>query len=192
MQSVPGQDELPQTFETTAEITARAEWNALRPRLTRPQELAIAEDPQDSIDKLFLLGLSTGLGAGAASLPVDQVFPLAPTTPLPAGVVQAVEVEQVFLAGTDANLKPGDVLLLVGKRANGTIKTLVRSVARAEAEPERKRTRVDFEHEATGAPPTPLSFIPLVLQMATITLGATTFDSTQVGTVIRQQTWREA
>ena len=31
VQSVPGQDELPQPFETSEEITARVEWNALRP-----------------------------------------------------------------------------------------------------------------------------------------------------------------
>jgi hypothetical protein len=40
-QSVPGQGELPQPFETSEEITARVEWNALRPRQMRPQELAI-------------------------------------------------------------------------------------------------------------------------------------------------------
>ena len=31
VQSVPGQDELPQTFETSAELEASAAWNALRP-----------------------------------------------------------------------------------------------------------------------------------------------------------------
>jgi hypothetical protein len=41
VQSVPAQSELPQTFETSDDITARVEWNALRPRLMRPQELAI-------------------------------------------------------------------------------------------------------------------------------------------------------
>jgi len=40
VQSVPGPGQLPQTFESSKEIVARAEWNALRPRLTRPQELA--------------------------------------------------------------------------------------------------------------------------------------------------------
>jgi predicted phage baseplate assembly protein len=40
VQSVPSeQDELPQTFETSADLTARAAWNELRPRRTRPQEL---------------------------------------------------------------------------------------------------------------------------------------------------------
>src|SRR5215208_3982459 len=34
VKSMPGQDEKPQTFETVEEIEARAEWNALMPRLT--------------------------------------------------------------------------------------------------------------------------------------------------------------
>lgn len=36
-QSVPGQDELPQSFETSAPLEARAEWNQLNVRKTRPQ-----------------------------------------------------------------------------------------------------------------------------------------------------------
>src|SRR5215216_908011 len=41
VQSVPDQGTLPQTFEASAQITSRAEWNALRPRPERPQELGI-------------------------------------------------------------------------------------------------------------------------------------------------------
>lgn len=40
-QSLPGQDELPQPFETMEEITAYAEWSGLRPRRFRPQEFDI-------------------------------------------------------------------------------------------------------------------------------------------------------
>jgi predicted phage baseplate assembly protein len=36
-QSSPNGDELPQTFETTEELIAHPEWNALRPRQTEPQ-----------------------------------------------------------------------------------------------------------------------------------------------------------
>src|SRR5215210_2246874 len=38
VQSLPGQDELPQTFETVEEIEARPEWNRLRPRQTEAKE----------------------------------------------------------------------------------------------------------------------------------------------------------
>lgn len=36
--SVPGPGEMPQTFETSEDLTARAEWNNLQVRLTRPQQ----------------------------------------------------------------------------------------------------------------------------------------------------------
>ena len=37
VQSIPGPDEEPQTFETIEKIEARPEWNAIKPRLTQPQ-----------------------------------------------------------------------------------------------------------------------------------------------------------
>ena len=40
VQSVPGPDEQPQTFETIEAIEARVEWNAILPQLTEPQTLA--------------------------------------------------------------------------------------------------------------------------------------------------------
>jgi predicted phage baseplate assembly protein len=41
VQSIPGPDEQPQTFETVEKIEARAEWNAMRPLLTRPQTVSL-------------------------------------------------------------------------------------------------------------------------------------------------------
>ncbi|HZS09145.1 MAG TPA: putative baseplate assembly protein [Blastocatellia bacterium] len=62
-QSVPGPGELPQTFENVERLDARARWNKLRPRLTRPQrpdELkANAVKPEGA--KLYLKGIATGL-----------------------------------------------------------------------------------------------------------------------------------
>ena len=112
VQSVPGQDELPQTFETSDEITARLEWNALRPRQMRPQELAI------NGTTLYLLGLSVGLAAGATALDVAETHPLDAASPLPtSGTVHGLEVNALYVAGTTTNLKSGDVILLVGRRA---------------------------------------------------------------------------
>jgi hypothetical protein len=85
VQSVPGQNELPQTFETSHDITARVDWNDLRPRLQRPQELAV------SGGKLYLLGLSTAFGDGAVQLDVAEVEPLDSTAELPSsGTVDAI------------------------------------------------------------------------------------------------------
>jgi predicted phage baseplate assembly protein len=41
-QSIPGQEEKPQTFETVEQIEARTEWNAIQPRRTRPQRPGFA------------------------------------------------------------------------------------------------------------------------------------------------------
>ena len=41
VQSVPGVDETPQTFETIEEIEARTEWNALKLKITTPQRCRI-------------------------------------------------------------------------------------------------------------------------------------------------------
>jgi hypothetical protein len=56
--STPGPGELPQTFETAEDLHARADWNLLRPRLTRPQALNAA--PQGEWP-LYLKGTATNL-----------------------------------------------------------------------------------------------------------------------------------
>ncbi len=40
-QSIPGTDEQPQMFETMEDTEARGVWNALRPRMSRPQAITI-------------------------------------------------------------------------------------------------------------------------------------------------------
>ncbi len=44
IQSIPGPGEKAQTFETVEAITARAEWNNIKPRLTQPQDPLIESD----------------------------------------------------------------------------------------------------------------------------------------------------
>ncbi|PXF58098.1 MAG: putative baseplate assembly protein [Candidatus Methanogaster sp.] len=64
--SIPGQDEEPQTFETIEEIEARAEWNALKPRMTVPQEI------DRGTDRIYLKGTDTQLQPGDAILIVGD------------------------------------------------------------------------------------------------------------------------
>lgn len=59
VQSVPGPGEQAQTFETVEAIEARAAWNAIRPRLTRPQN-----DGGFLAGAVILQGTSTGLKPG--------------------------------------------------------------------------------------------------------------------------------
>lgn len=64
--SVPAQNQKPQTFETVEVIEARKEWNAVKPRLTQPQDLAAGTKV------LYLKGSSTELEPGDAILLVGD------------------------------------------------------------------------------------------------------------------------
>ena len=186
VQSVPSQGQLPQTFETSEQITARAQWNVMRPRMTRPQELAIRQG------KLYLLGISTSFPPGhdvvtIPSAEFDDIYPLDeslildPTMP----EVQAVEVRQVSLEGTNTDLKTGDLLLLVGKRASDT-KTIALLVKKVEVDKKTKRTRVKI----TDAPPPP-TFRLTMMKKAVPKLDHIGFAQTSVNDLIKRQTWRE-
>lgn len=73
IQSIPSQDQLPQTFETAIAIEAKAEWNQLKPRLTQPQKLAIASNTLQWVglngvpiptNRLIFQGINTRLKPG--------------------------------------------------------------------------------------------------------------------------------
>lgn len=66
VQSVPGQDEKPQTFETLEVITARPEWNALLPQLAETQTLFLGQKD------LYLAGTATQLAVGDAIVLVGK------------------------------------------------------------------------------------------------------------------------
>jgi len=58
-QTIPGPGEKPQPFETSIDFLGRAEWNELRPRLWRPQEIGATEP-----SFLFLKGTALNLKQG--------------------------------------------------------------------------------------------------------------------------------
>jgi len=64
-QSIPGPDELPQAFETSEEIKARAQWNNLKPRMTLPQTSGSIRFGNGSSNvrgsRVYLKGISTNL-----------------------------------------------------------------------------------------------------------------------------------
>jgi uncharacterized phage protein gp47/JayE len=62
VQSVPGQNEVAQTFETVEEITARVEWNAIKPQMTR------TFIPQSGDTHVYLKGTATNVKSGDAIL----------------------------------------------------------------------------------------------------------------------------
>ncbi len=73
VQSIPGQGEQPQIFETIEKIEARAAWNAIKPRLTRRHPIA------SDMNTFFFDGITTGLNPGDGLLIIpdsggDPVF----------------------------------------------------------------------------------------------------------------------
>jgi hypothetical protein len=58
VQSIPAADEMPQIFETIEEIEARSEWNAMKPRQTRPDVLTA------TTVKISIKGVNNNLKAG--------------------------------------------------------------------------------------------------------------------------------
>jgi hypothetical protein len=162
VQSVPAPGQLPQTFETSADFQARVDWNALSPRLSRPQDLALYNG------SLYLLGTSTGFSSDqVVSLPAPSVYLLNPLTTLDPSLtsVAAVAVSQVYLQGTRTGLQPGDRLLLVGTQANVT-QTQALIVRNVVADSAANQTQVEFTDNPSlpsfepGAFPSPASEPP--------------------------------
>ena len=96
-QTIPGPGETPQSFETSEDLEARAEWNVLQPRLTRPQTFFlnggdITADGSTPASSMYIAGTDAGLRAG------DRLLFLFSTTDLKKSVVRAV-------AGTEVNYK---------------------------------------------------------------------------------------
>lgn len=111
VQSVPGQDEKPQIFETVESFTARAGWNAIAAQTNIPWQ------PQKG----------------------DR---------------------DLYLAGTSHNLKPGDVILIVGehRRLNpGSERWDARMLDKVEIDTANDRTRVSWRrglgHSSPGTDP---------------------------------------
>lgn len=187
VQSIPGQDELPQTFETSAELSAAAAWNRLLPRRTRPQELAIHGE------RLLLLGLSSRFpdGPGVESFHqagfsgLHVLHPLMDLSSAP-DPLTAVEVEVLYLAGVGHNLAAGDRLLLAGRNPEGSMATLVKPIHAVSEEIESDRTRIDLREQAKAP-----AFVVPALQAATIAAGPVAFTGSGVASLIQKQTWSE-
>jgi hypothetical protein len=89
-QSIPQAGQNPQFFETSTDFTARDTWNALSPRLTRPQLITPAATSSkdlplvtgaDVIDTIYFDGVSTNLTPGNALFFIFGPDTSASTTP---------------------------------------------------------------------------------------------------------------
>ncbi|MDN5940282.1 MAG: putative baseplate assembly protein [Nitrospira sp.] len=60
-QSIPAPGESAQSFETSEDLKARAQWNNLKPRMTQPQTQASIEAGDGTNKRVYLKGISTNL-----------------------------------------------------------------------------------------------------------------------------------
>ena len=104
VQSVPGAvGELPQTYETSADLVARAEWNTLAPRLTMPQNIG------DKTEVLYFKGANLGLKVNDPLLFVARGVDAGKQTEKPSRFVRIDAVEAYFDRGlTKVTLQPPD------------------------------------------------------------------------------------
>jgi len=114
VQSLPGPGQMPQYFETSFDIDARAEWNAISPRMSVPQYISQIADPD----------------------------PSATVQPSTESLYISTSDSALYLAGTSTNLKPRDPLLFVfNDAAQGQVFGHVQSIDPHAAD---KYTRVLF------------------------------------------------
>ena len=206
VQSVPPQGKLPQVFETSAEIVARAEWNALVPRQVRPADMAVYEVDEDGGVKrkaLVLLGPSGSFPAGTQGLHSGlqslDLFRLDAGIPVDA-TVDALEVGRVFFTEAASGINGGDLLLFVAKKGTSLDRLVLRATA-AVAEPKLKRIRVDVEAlpaPVADPPPPPQAtwLVPYVikpiLSFAKPQVSNVAFTSSAIATTVSSKAWRES
>ncbi|UNU42352.1 putative baseplate assembly protein [Sphingopyxis sp. YF1] len=133
--------ELPQVFETTQPITARAEWNAMPARTLYDQPLALFHDGDDAGNGgIFLFDLDNSFGEAALGDPdlriFDTIASLAPYHPLDGEtdlvraleqrieahalnaevepLLRALPVDEIYLRGTGLGLKAGQRIVVIG------------------------------------------------------------------------------
>lgn len=87
VQSMPESGALPQSFETSQPLVARASWSSLTPRLTRPQQVALDSDNP----VLYFKGVATNLKPNDPLLFVKEDKPVTGTPPGPLARVASVE-----------------------------------------------------------------------------------------------------
>lgn len=192
IQSIPAQGKLPQVFETSAELVARAEWNAMRPRLTRPAEMAVMLD--GTTRRIVLLVPADSVPPG------PNVFPKVAETLLhrfdpdgaPAVPVDAVEVTRVYFTEAASGIAKGDLLLFAGGEGVDRI-TAIRRVAEVVAEPARKRLRADIEDllAATQGEQVVKYAIPMVRAFTSVKIAKVQFNLSNISSSVTSKSWHE-
>ena len=143
---MPPQGKLPQVFETSAELLARAEWNALRPRLATAGRHGLAGNVSGGARRLVLLLPQGSLPAGTAGLhqgPSGSLYRLDPGLPVDASV--DAPRGGSHLPGRERNrIQAGELLLFVGKNGANLLHLVLRA-REVEEEKTLERVRIDLD-----------------------------------------------
>ncbi len=156
-QSIPGPDELPQSFETSEETITRSEWNNLQPRQHRPQKIEFGTALY--LDTIFVAGANTNLKAGDLLLlkfgKKDDVFVVRR--------VRAVE-GQFAEQRTAIHLQPLAPLLAAGVPILYQFITTADAIGSAGAKRGATRAREILEGVFLGVPSDPEQWSTLLLR----------------------------
>jgi hypothetical protein len=136
VQSVPGPDQQPQSFETIEAIEARVEWNAILPQLTEPQTLAW------DMTELWLEGANLTLAVGDVLLIIADAD----------GTKQA-SLRRVIQMNADASANRTGVALAAISDTAQTVSALTTGVfvMRANASPFGHNAPKEIIYKSTGA-----------------------------------------
>ena len=208
VQSVPPQGKLPQVFETSDELVARAEWNSLLPRQLRPADMAVIDVPgSDSASRkaLVLLGPSgsfpsdtVGLHQNLTSASLFRLDPaLAADLPLDASF-DAIEVGRVYFSDATSGVAAGDLLLFVAKLGSSLVK-LIRRVEAVTVESALQRLRVDIAplpDPTAPPPPPPVFLVPYAIRpnltFARPLISTLSFTGNNITSTVVNRAWHEA
>ncbi len=204
VQSVPIQGQLPQVFETSGDLVARADWNVLVPRQLRPADMAIIDVTNDdgtTRKALALLGPSGSFPPDTLHLHQGLInkdlFHLQPGLTADQAV-DAIEVGRVYIGDPAPVIAAGDLLLFVGKRSSDLVKLVLRAVA-VVPEAALKRVRVDVEALPDPVAPVPPPIVAWLapyaiksfLAFAKPQISAVGFTSSALTASVLNQAWRE-
>jgi hypothetical protein len=137
VQSIPGKDETPQVFETSADIEARQDWSGIKPQLKTKQDAAAALAKGEAIFE----GVATKLRAGDGLLFITNgapiAFRIAKDVEVDAEDKQTIVTFEIGSAGSTVTTRSVDDDATIDSNTNFTGKDLNEILAQsAWAEPE--------------------------------------------------------
>lgn len=200
VQSVPPQGKLPQVFESSSTLVARAEWNALAPRQTRAADLALLNGEPGPL-RLVLLYPEGSVAVGTAGLHPAQtsagLYRLDPGLDIET-TVDALEVTRVYFTDQVTGVQAGDLLLFVAKNGSALKHLVLRAIA-VEEEPALRRVRVELEPlpdpVAPVLPPRLQWQVPFMAMaysgFTKAKVNRVPFTASNIGSTVARQTWQE-